>query len=147
MCYTVVMVILQNKKIICAVLVLVLMVGLIPVGLWRNNVGAISKACQNSAACREAVEKEQQATKNAANAASTANAYQAKVSELNVEIAGKEVEIAQTEAEIRDAYKSQQATLDYIYCKWGSRRGCNTHTHKRKRNKKEARNLKRETGE
>ena len=89
------------KRILIGGVVLTLVSTLVAYG-FRFNAGAISKACQNSAACREAVEKEQEATKNAANAASSANAYQAKVSELSAEIAGKEVEIAQTEAEIRE---------------------------------------------
>jgi surface antigen len=64
-------------------------------------VSAISKACQNSPECLEAVEKEQQANKNAEEAAKSANLYQAKVSELSAEIARKETEIAQTEADIK----------------------------------------------
>jgi len=80
------------------------MVGAPTASVFINNqsADAISKACQNSAACREAVEKEKEATKNAASAAQTANAYQAKVGELTVEVAKKEAEIAETEAEIKD---------------------------------------------
>lgn len=63
-------------------------------------VSAISKACQNSPECLAAVEKEKEANKNAASAASTANLYQAKVSEMSAEIARKETEIAQTTADI-----------------------------------------------
>lgn len=96
------MVILKNKKIKSIWLILVLVLGFIqsPVG-----VGAISKACQNSAACREAVEKEKEATKNAAAAASSANAYQARVNELTAEIASKEAEIVQTEVDIKELIK------------------------------------------
>lgn len=65
------------------------------------EVQAISKACQNSPACREAVAKEQEATKNAASAAVTANRFQAKVNELNAEIASKEAAIAETEADMK----------------------------------------------
>ena len=96
------MVILRKKKFLIIVLVL---------GVFLNifssfsHVGAISKACQNSAACREAVEKEKQATENAARAASSANAYQARVNELTAEIAGKEAEIVQTEVEIKELKK------------------------------------------
>ena len=96
------MVILKNKKwilILGVVLVLVLF------GLPINEVMGISKACQNSAACREAVEKEQEANKNAKAAANSANAYQIKVSELSAEIAGKEAEIAESEAEVRSLKK------------------------------------------
>lgn len=102
----------KNKNFAIKIIAVMLLVGLLPVG-W---VGAISKACQNSTACREAVEKEQEATRNAANAANTANAYQAKVAELSVEIAGKELEIAQTEAEIRELkieiYNTELKLLD-----------------------------------
>ena len=93
------MVILRNKKAISIIATICLMVGLIPI---YQNAGAISKACQNSAACREAVEKEKEATKNAASAASSANAYQVRVNELTAEIAGKESEIIQTEVEIKE---------------------------------------------
>lgn len=91
------MVILKNKKLTIKVVAVLLILGLIPVGY----AGAISKACQNSPACREAVEKEKEATSNAAKAAQSANAYQAKVSELSAEIAKKEAEIAETEAEVK----------------------------------------------
>jgi surface antigen len=64
-------------------------------------VNAISKACQNSPECLAAVEREKEANKNAATAASTANLYQAKVSEMSAEIARKETEIAQTTADIK----------------------------------------------
>ena len=85
------------KRLILVIFVLSLLV----VSSSNLPVGAISKACQNSAACLEAVEKEQEATKNAKEAANSANAYQAKVSELSAEIAGKEAEIAVSVAEVR----------------------------------------------
>ena len=69
--------------------------------LLNGRAGAISKACENSEACKAAVAKEQEATKNAAAAAESANLYQIKVAELTAEIAGKESEIAQTEADIK----------------------------------------------
>ncbi|MBR2640937.1 CHAP domain-containing protein [Candidatus Saccharibacteria bacterium] len=96
------MVILKSKKLLTILIIPSLFVGLI---VNANSVGAISKACQNSAACREAVEKEKEATKNAAAAASSANAYQARVNELTAEIAGKEAEIVQTEVEIKELKK------------------------------------------
>ena len=76
------------------------MVILPAVGTVINNmeVNGISRACQNSAACREAVEKEQEANRNAAAASNSANLFQMKVNELSVEIASRESEIAQTEA-------------------------------------------------
>lgn len=100
------MVILKNKKIILSVIITCLLIGGIPVG----GAFAISKACQNSAACREAVEKEKLANKNAASAASSANAYQARVNELTAEIAGKEADIIQTEVEIKELKKQIEIT-------------------------------------
>ncbi len=79
------------------------------------NVAAISRACQKSDACRAAVAKEQEANRNAANAARSANAYQIKVSELSAEIAKKEAEIASTTAEIKelkDEIDEKEAKLD-----------------------------------
>lgn len=94
------MVMLKNVKIRIVLLIVGFIFG--SSQLMMIKVGAISKACQNSVACREAVEKEKEATKNAAAAASSANAYQARVNELSAEIAGKEAEIVQTEVEIND---------------------------------------------
>lgn len=106
------MVILKNKKRTWSVVVAFNLVLVSIFGLFNSNmrVQAISKACQNSAACREAVEKEQEATKNAALAASSANKFQAKVNELSAEIAGKEAEIAVTEAEVKDLKKQIKIT-------------------------------------
>lgn len=80
------------------VAIVVLMMSIIP---FQIQVKAISKACQNSKACREAAAKEEEANQNAAKAASSASAYQMKVNELSVTIAKKETEIAETEAEIK----------------------------------------------
>lgn len=92
--------------------VVMVLLGVSMVHLWDNEdeAQAISRACQNSAACREAVAKEQEANKNAAKAASSASAYQAKVSELSSEIAGKEAEIAETEAEVKVLKKQIEVT-------------------------------------
>lgn len=82
------------------------------VGTIINNidVNGISRACQNSAACREAVEKEQEANRNAAAAANSASLFQMKVNELSVEIASRESEIAQTEARIKELKKQIRET-------------------------------------
>ena len=102
------MVILKNIKTLSLTLAAVVFV-LFGISLIFNmstsDVEAISKACQNSAACREAVEKEQEANKNAKAATESANAYQARVIELSAEIASKEAEIATTAAEIDDLKK------------------------------------------
>ena len=95
------MVILRNKKPIILVMILALIIGFAP----SHMVGAISKACQNSPACLEAVAKEQDANKKAASASNSANAYQIKVSELTAEIAGKEAEIAETTAQVKELKK------------------------------------------
>lgn len=93
----------QNKKSIFVLGAIFALIGSLVAGplLTQQSTSAISKACQNSAACREAVEKEKAATSNAAAAARTANAYQVKVGELTVEVAKKEAEIAETEAEVQ----------------------------------------------
>ena len=77
------------------------------VGTVINNaeVNGISRACQNSAACREAVAKEQEANKNAAAASNSADYFQMKVSELSMEISSRESEIAQTEVQIKELKK------------------------------------------
>ena len=96
----------KNQKM---VIVLIFALVLTPVlNLIFSNIEtlAVSKACKNSTACMEAVAKEEEANKNAAAAANSANAYQMKVAELSSEIAGKEAEIAGTQAEV-DALKEQ----------------------------------------
>lgn len=96
------MVKMKIKRMMIGGLVGVLMVSVIAgAALTPVTVNAISKACQNSPECLAAVEKEKEANKNAANAASTANLYQARVSEMSAEIARKETEIAQTTADIK----------------------------------------------
>ena len=70
--------------------------------LMIESADGISLACQNSPACMEAVEKEQEANRNAASASSSVNLFQAKVNELNIEIASRELEIAETEAQVDD---------------------------------------------
>ncbi|MBR3175927.1 CHAP domain-containing protein [Candidatus Saccharibacteria bacterium] len=101
------MVIFENKnRIIFVALAALLMVPILNLLVTSGGAEGISKACRNSKACLEAVEKEQEANRNAASAAQTANAYQIKVSELTAEIAGKEAEIVETETEIR-ALKTQ----------------------------------------
>ena len=101
------MVMLKNKKrIFCALIVMVLVAVPFATTIINNvEVSGISRACQNSAACREAVEKEQEANKRAAAAANSADLFQMKVNELSVEIASRESEIVQTEVEIKELKK------------------------------------------
>lgn len=98
------MVIQKTKIQKCVAWVLVSVFGLVTVlanFAVMGRASGLSKACKNSPDCMAAVEKEQEANKNAATAAATANWFQNKVYELNSEIAAKELEIAETEAEIR----------------------------------------------
>ena len=75
-----------------------------------RSARGLSKACRNSEACMAAVAREQAANKNAAQAAATANLFQNKVYELNAEIAAKELQIAETEAEIDElTYEIKEA--------------------------------------
>ena len=90
------------KKITICGVIFALLVSFVFGIYMTNRAFAISKACQNSPECLAAVEKEQEANKNAEAASKSANLYQAKVSELTAEIARKETEIAQTEAEIKE---------------------------------------------
>lgn len=89
-----------TKKVGYLLLTLVLMLPVFVDVMMVNSAKGISKACRNSEACMEAVAKEQEANKSAAAAATTASLYQSRVNELNVEIAAKELMIAETEAEI-----------------------------------------------
>lgn len=91
----------KNRKLILVVIVALLMVPVLEAVLNQNEVSGISAICLKSPACVEAAEKEKEANKNAAAAASSANMYQAKVNELSAEIASKEAEIAETEAKIK----------------------------------------------
>ena len=104
------MAIFKNKKnvlmtIMVVVTIVVFAMGTMTVG---TEVNGLSKACQNSVACMEAVAKEEEANKNAAASAEAADAFQAKVDELSMDISSKETEIAETEANI--AALKQQIT-------------------------------------
>ncbi len=91
----------SQKRILLGALVFTLFLSPIAVNIAMiNSAKGISLACRNSAACMEAVNKEQEANRNAASANSSANLFQAKVQELNVEIAGRELEIAETTAQV-----------------------------------------------
>ena len=91
-----------NKKMKTGLCLLLIVAMMAMVGIGSGVVGALSKACKNSPECLAAVEKEQEANKNAAAAVNSANLYQTKVAEMSAEIARKETEIVQTEAEIKE---------------------------------------------
>lgn len=101
------MVTFKNKHKIFSVIIAMMLVGVPFFTTIINNieVNGLSKACQNSEACMEAVAKEEEANKNAASAASSADYFQMKVGELSVEIASRESEIVQTEVEIKELKK------------------------------------------
>lgn len=75
-----------------------------------GRVNALSRACQSSPECVAAAEKEAEANKAAAQATSSANAYQIKVSESAAQIASKEAEIAETQADIESLQKKIEKT-------------------------------------
>ena len=93
------MVALKKQKLILIIVGVILVTGVVGVG---SRASGLSKACQNSVDCMAAVKKEQEANKNAASAASSANMFQARVNELSAEIATKELEIAETTAEVEE---------------------------------------------
>lgn len=91
----------KKQKLIFGIVAMMLVVPFLQVVFVNDDANGISAICQKSAACREAAAKEAEANKHAAEAASSANMYQAKVNELSADIASKQAEIAETEAEIK----------------------------------------------
>lgn len=96
----------QNKKAkifpIVTTFAAVLVLSVIFASAGNYQSLALSRACANSEACVEAAKAEQKAIEDANYASQTANLYQIKVQELNVQIAVKEAEIAGTEAEVAE---------------------------------------------
>ncbi len=93
----------RAKKLLLGLVIAVSMVTPVLVDIVMvENAKSISLACSRSPACREAVEREQEANRNAAEASSSANMLQAKVSQLNIQIAGAELAIAETTAQVQD---------------------------------------------
>lgn len=91
------------QKILLGVIVLALIIAPVFTNIMMmESAEGISLACRNSPDCMAAVAKEQEANRNAASASSSASLFQAKVYELNIEIAGRELEIAETEAQVAD---------------------------------------------
>ena len=99
-----------TKKVGIVLLVSILILPVVVSVFVAETVEGISLACKNSPACMEAVAKEQEANRKAAAAANTANLYQNRVNDLNVEIAAKELAIAETEAEIESLNKEIEVT-------------------------------------
>ena len=93
----------QIKKISLTFMVFVLTISPVAINFAMiQSASGISLPCRNSPECMAAVEKEQEANRNAAAANSSANMFQAKVQELNIEIAGRQLEIAETTAQVED---------------------------------------------
>ena len=103
-----------SKKIFIILITLVLVVPVFGGVITTKEAKGVSKACRNSAACMAAVAKEQEANRNAAAAASTASLYQNRVNALNVEIAAKELAIAETEAEIESLNEEIRVTEEKL---------------------------------
>lgn len=106
------MVILENqKKILLGIVVSVIFATPIMTNIMMiKSVSGMSLACSRSPECREAVEREQEANRNAAEASDSANMLQAKVSELNIQIASAELAIAETTAQVNDLTKQIEET-------------------------------------
>ena len=91
----------KNVLIACSVLVLACSPVLIDVATIQS-ARALSKACENSKECREAAQREEEANKRAAEANNSASLFQAKVTELSLQIASMEMTIAETAAQVED---------------------------------------------
>ena len=101
----------EPKKVLLGLVVaVVLATPIITNVMMIQSVSGMSLACSRSAECRAAVEREQEANRNAAAASSSASMLQAKVSELNIQIAGAELAIAETEAQVRDLTRQIEET-------------------------------------
>ena len=105
----------RARKILLGAIVVIAMVTpvLVDIAMVQSAKG-ISLACQRSAECREAVAREQEANRNAAAASESANMLQAKVSELNIQIAGAELAIAETKAQVDDLTEQIKITEEKL---------------------------------
>ena len=94
----------KNTKtsIIVLIIIALIAIPIFSIILGGDKANGVSLACQNSEACMAAVKKEEEANRNAAASARSANAFQAKVDELSAEVASKEAEIAISEAEVKN---------------------------------------------
>ncbi|MBR3248918.1 CHAP domain-containing protein [Candidatus Saccharibacteria bacterium] len=105
----------NKKKLILIVVAVLLVVPFLSLGINNFDASGLSRACASSPECVAAAEKEAQANKAAAQASSSANAYQIKVAETGAEIATKEAEIAETQAdidELKTKIEKTQAKID-----------------------------------
>ena len=79
---------------------MLLLASVFGINLGTVDTNAISKACQNSPECLQAIEKEKEASRQAAIAGQNASLYESKVQQLNYQIAVKEAQIAESEVRI-----------------------------------------------
>lgn len=88
----------KGQQLLMVFMAFVITAGLVMMTFYEtdSDVEGISLACRNSDACRAAVEKEQEANRNAAAASNSANLYQTKVNALSSQIKNAEREIAST---------------------------------------------------
>lgn len=101
----------QTKKILLTLtVVLMVMVPVFADVMMIYSAEGISRACQNSPACREAAAKEQEASRNAIAANSNASLFQSKVNELNSQITSMERIILDTQAQVTALNKQIKAT-------------------------------------
>lgn len=105
----------KMKKVLLTVLVAMLVVTPVVTNLMMiRDASTVSLACKNSPECMAAVAKEQEASRNAASASSSASLFQMKVYELNMEIAGQELAIAETEAQVTDLTRQIKETEERL---------------------------------
>lgn len=105
----------NTKKILVGILVFALTAVPVVTNLMMvKSAATVSLACKNSPECMAAVAKEQEANRNAAAASSSANMFQMKVHEMNMEIAGQELAIAETEAQVNSLTKQIAETEEKL---------------------------------
>ncbi|MBO4276434.1 CHAP domain-containing protein [Candidatus Saccharibacteria bacterium] len=104
-------VLIQPKKLLLGLVIAVVFATPVITNIMMvRSASGMSLACSRSAECRAAVEREQEANRNAAAASDSANMLQAKVSELNIQIASAELAIAETTAQVNDLTKQIEET-------------------------------------
>ena len=104
-------ILIQPKKILLGLVIAVVFATPILTNIMMvRSASGMSLACSRSPECVAAVEREKEANRNAAAASNSANMLQAKVSELNIQIASAELAIAETTAQVDDLTKQIEET-------------------------------------
>ena len=108
-------ILIKPKKILLGLVVVLIMATPIFTSIMMvKSASGMSLACSRSPECRAAVEREQEANRNAAAASNSANLLQAKVSQLNIEIASAELAIAETTAQVNDLTEQIKETEEKL---------------------------------